>query len=100
MLYSILYYDLIDRILKPTYDVVLTKLANMNKFQNRTNMNLHLNTIMARVDAQTAFQSAATQQADPGAEVRSWGFDHVFTWTDGPYVILTYHQYSCISTYF
>lgn len=22
------------------------------------------------------------------AKVRSWGFDHVFTWTDGPYVCL------------
>lgn len=21
-------------------------------------------------------------------QVRAWGFEHVFTWTDGPYVLL------------
>lgn len=24
---------------------------------------------------------------DSEAEVRAWGFRHVFTWTDGPYVV-------------
>jgi hypothetical protein len=26
-------------------------------------------------------------KADPEAKIRSWGFPHVFTWTDGPYVL-------------
>ncbi|KAI0475945.1 hypothetical protein GGR56DRAFT_674456 [Xylariaceae sp. FL0804] len=30
-------------------------------------------------------------RSDHEAEVRSWGFDHVFTWTDGPHSGLTTH---------
>lgn len=36
-----------------------------------------------------AMPSKPNSQRDSESKVRSWGFPHVFTWTDGPYVMLT-----------
>lgn len=35
---------------------------------------------------------ANTDLKDPEGVVRSWGFNHVFTWTDGPYAIRSVNQ--------
>ncbi|KAF3797190.1 hypothetical protein GCG54_00009160 [Colletotrichum gloeosporioides] len=32
-------------------------------------------------------------QRSSEAEVKSWGFPHVFTWTDGPYVVLVSYMW-------
>lgn len=33
------------------------------------------------------------------AEVRSWGFNHVFTWTDGPNAHYSPHSHSALTTH-
>lgn len=43
-------------------------------------------------DLNIAVMAASKREAE--AQVRSWGFGHVFTWSDGPYVtILTTHRH-------
>ncbi|ROW13654.1 hypothetical protein VPNG_04587 [Cytospora leucostoma] len=36
---------------------------------------------------------------DYEAEVRSWGFNHVFTWTDGPNAHYSPHSHSGLTTH-
>ncbi|KAG0645092.1 hypothetical protein D0Z07_9103 [Hyphodiscus hymeniophilus] len=38
-------------------------------------------------------------QRDFEAEVRSWGFSHVFTWTDGPNAHYTPHSHRGLTTH-
>lgn len=39
------------------------------------------------------------QKADPEAEVRSWGFPHVFTWSDAPNAHYTPHSHQGLTTH-
>jgi hypothetical protein len=41
---------------------------------------------MSAGDADEKPAKASELPKDPEAAVRSWGFGHVFTWIDGPYV--------------
>ncbi|KAH7037390.1 uncharacterized protein B0I36DRAFT_359098 [Microdochium trichocladiopsis] len=36
---------------------------------------------------------------DPEAQVRSWGFSHVFTWTDGPNAHYSPHTHRGLTTH-
>ncbi|KAJ1335650.1 hypothetical protein MN608_02391 [Microdochium nivale] len=36
---------------------------------------------------------------DPEAQVRSWGFNHVFTWTDGPNAHYSPHTHHGLTTH-
>ncbi|KAL2140723.1 hypothetical protein VTI28DRAFT_3316 [Corynascus sepedonium] len=38
-------------------------------------------------------------QKEIEAEVRSWGFSHVFTWTDGPYAHYSPHSHPGLTTH-
>ncbi|KAK4452881.1 hypothetical protein QBC34DRAFT_376859 [Podospora aff. communis PSN243] len=44
-------------------------------------------------------QSNVQSRKDAEAEVRSWGFRHVFTWTDGPGAHYPPHSHSSITTH-
>ncbi|KAF2480446.1 hypothetical protein BDY17DRAFT_255268 [Neohortaea acidophila] len=41
----------------------------------------------------------ARSKKDAEAEVRSWGFNHVFTWTDGPNAYYSPHRHQALSTH-
>ncbi|KAL2111003.1 hypothetical protein VUR80DRAFT_413 [Thermomyces stellatus] len=40
-----------------------------------------------------------SRSASQEAEVRSWGFSHVFTWTDGPNAYYSPHRHSGLTTH-
>jgi hypothetical protein len=42
---------------------------------------------------------ASRSQKDAEGEVRSWGFSHVFTWTDGPNAHYPPHTHSGLTTH-
>ncbi|KAK0749553.1 hypothetical protein B0T18DRAFT_365135 [Schizothecium vesticola] len=40
-----------------------------------------------------------SQRDDAEAQVRSWGFSHVFTWTDGPSAHYPPHSHAALTTH-
>jgi len=42
---------------------------------------------------------ASLSRKESEAQVRSWGFSHVFTWTDGPNAHYAPHSHKCLTTH-
>ncbi|KAA6414849.1 MAG: hypothetical protein FRX48_01599 [Lasallia pustulata] len=42
---------------------------------------------------------ATLTRKEAEAQVRSWGFSHVFTWTDGPNAYYSPHSHSSLTTH-